>query len=61
MKLALRFLAVLLFLTGVVWSLQGANVLPGSFMTGQVEWLAAGVACLLIGGGLWFLSGRVGR
>jgi hypothetical protein len=61
MKLALRFVAVLLFLTGIVWTLQGANVLPGSFMTGQIEWLAAGIACLLVGVGLWFLAGRAGR
>jgi hypothetical protein len=61
MKLALRVVAVLLFLTGIVWALQGANVLPGSFMTGQVEWLAAGIACLLAGAGLWVLAARLAR
>jgi hypothetical protein len=41
-------------LFGAVWFLQGINVLPGSFMTGQIRWavyggiaIAAGVALLL--------------
>ncbi len=27
---------------GVVWMLQGANILGGSFMSGQSRWLAIG-------------------
>jgi hypothetical protein len=30
-------------LTGAVWILQGAGVLPGSFMTGQRMWLIIGI------------------
>jgi hypothetical protein len=44
----------LLVLVGAIWFLQGINVLPGSFMTGQIRWavfggiaVAAGVALLL--------------
>lgn len=43
-----------LVLFGVIWFLQGINVLPGSFMTGQIQWavygaiaVAAGIALLL--------------
>lgn len=38
--------AILLFF-GVVWFLQGINVLPGSFMTGQMKWaIYGGIAAL---------------
>lgn len=32
---------------GVVWMLQGANVLGGSFMSGQSHWLAIGALVAL--------------
>jgi hypothetical protein len=41
-------------LFGAIWFLQGINVLPGSFMTGQIRWavygaiaVAAGISLLL--------------
>ena len=37
MRIALNTVAGLLLLAGVVWFLQGINVLPGSFMTGQIH------------------------
>ena len=50
----LRIVGGLLVLMGATWFLQGINVLPGSFMTGQIQWaviggiaVAAGVALLL--------------
>ena len=53
---------VLLVLAGVVWLLQGLNVLPGSFMTGQPFWTFTGATCLLLGGGLLYWGVRgVGR
>jgi hypothetical protein len=36
-------------LAGAVWILQGAGVLPGSFMTGQRLWLFIGIIVALIG------------
>jgi hypothetical protein len=43
-------------LAGAIWFLQGINVLPGSFMTGQIRWavyggivFAAGITLLLLG------------
>jgi uncharacterized membrane protein HdeD (DUF308 family) len=46
MRIALKLVAVLAFFVGCVWFLQGINVIPGSFMTGQTKWAAYG--CLLI-------------
>ena len=54
MKTMLRILAFLLMLTGIIWILQGVNILPGSFMTGQSHWAVAGVFAF-IGGGLLLL------
>ena len=49
MKNALYVLSALLFFVGIVWILQGINILPGSFMTGQIEWAFAGAACVVVG------------
>jgi hypothetical protein len=55
MKVALNIVGGVLVLFGTVWFLQGINVMPGSFMTGQIRWavyggiaVAAGIALLLI-------------
>ena len=42
MKIVLNVIGVLLILPGIVWFLQGVNVLPGSFMTGQTQWAIYG-------------------
>ena len=36
-------------LAGAVWILQGAGVLPGSFMTGQRMWLIIGIIVAIVG------------
>jgi hypothetical protein len=48
-KIALRFGGLLLMLMGAVWFLQGINALPGSFMTGQIQWAVYGGAAFLVG------------
>lgn len=40
---------VLLLVLGALWTLQGANVIPGSFMTGQQVWLFIGLAVAAVG------------
>jgi hypothetical protein len=54
MRIALSIVGLLLVLLGGIWVLQGINVLPGSFMTGQIRWavyggiaIAAGIVLLL--------------
>jgi hypothetical protein len=58
MKTLLSVLGILLILAGIVWFLQGINLLPGSFMTGQVRWALYGLLAVLAGGGLLFYAGR---
>ena len=61
MKIALSIVGVLLVLAGGVWFLQGINILPGSFMTGQVRWAINGGIAIVIGAGLlWFTNRRKG-
>ena len=59
MKIVLNVIGVLLILPGIVWFLQGINVLPGSFMTGQTQWAVYGGILIIIGSGLlWFANRR---
>ena len=57
----LRVLGTLGCLIGIVWILQGINVLPGSFMTGSSFWAGMGAVSLVIGLGVIVLSQRLGR
>ena len=41
-----------MLLIGVVWILQGVNILPGSFMTGDIKWAVFGVVLAALGGWL---------
>ncbi len=58
MRNAAPWFGGVLLLIGIIWLLQGINILPGSFMTGQLFWAFAGAVCILVGGGLMFLSVR---
>jgi hypothetical protein len=58
MRIVLSILGVLFFLIGCVWVLQGINVLPGSFMTGQTKWAVYGGLLLAIGVGLLIAANR---
>jgi len=56
-KTIFKILAVLLILAGITWILQGFNILPGSFMTGNPQWAVNGAITAAIGAAfLWFLS-----
>ncbi|MCK6538936.1 MAG: hypothetical protein L6Q26_02665 [Anaerolineales bacterium] len=61
MKTILNVVGVLLVLTGGVWFLQGINVLPGSFMTGNPQWAINGGIAIVIGAGLLYWANRRGR
>jgi hypothetical protein len=58
MRILLNVLGVLFFLIGCVWVLQGINVLPGSFMTGQTKWAVYGGLLLAVGVGLLLAANR---
>ena len=49
MKTALYVIGGLLILSGSVWFLQGINILPGSFMTGDPQWTINGSITIVIG------------
>jgi len=57
MKTLFYVVGGLLILGGSVWVLQGVNILPGSFMTGQIQWAVNGGIAIVIGIGL-ILFGR---
>ena len=49
MRMLMMIGGVLLVLMGGVWILQGINVLPGSFMTGQTRWAVYGALAVVVG------------
>ena len=58
MRIVLSILGILCLLIGCVWFLQGVNVLPGSFMTGQTKWAINGGLVAVAGVGLLFAANR---
>jgi multisubunit Na+/H+ antiporter MnhG subunit len=49
MRIFMNILGVLLTLTGLVWILQGINILQGSMMTGQLIYALLGLVVGAIG------------
>jgi hypothetical protein len=49
MQMLVRVLAILLVAGGIIWILQGINILPGSFMTGQIQWAYRGAVATVAG------------
>jgi uncharacterized membrane protein len=49
MKIVFNILGGLMMLMGAVWFLQGINVLPGSFMTGETRWAVYGAIAVVLG------------
>ena len=58
MKFALNILGLIFVLMGGVWFLQGINILPGSFMTGQIRWAIYGGIAVVAGLGLLVAANR---
>ena len=58
MRIALRIIGILLLGMGLVWVLQGVNILPGSFMTGQIQWAYRGGVTALVGLGILLFASR---
>jgi hypothetical protein len=59
MKATLSTVGALLLMFGVIWILQGINVLPGSFMTGQIKWAVYGAIAAAAGIGLLVASRKL--
>ena len=58
MKITVKVIGVLVFLGGLVWFLQGINILPGSFMTGNPQWAINGAIAMVVGGGMFWFANR---
>ena len=58
MKIGLNFVGAVLVLMGVTWFLQGINILPGSFMTGQIQWAYYGCVAAIAGVGILVAANR---
>ncbi|HTK49443.1 MAG TPA: hypothetical protein VL328_15800 [Gemmatimonadaceae bacterium] len=61
MRILMIVAGALLELVGAVWFLQGINVLPGSFMTGQMQWAVYGAIAFVVGTTLLVLGIRRAR
>ena len=61
MKTVGNVIGILMVLLGTIWFLQGINILPGSFMTGQTRWAVYGGTCWVAGVVLLQLLRRAGR
>ena len=58
MKITLNIAGGILVLFGAIWFLQGINVLPGSFMTGQLQWAVYGGIAAVAGISLLIVAKR---
>jgi hypothetical protein len=58
MKWILNLIAVVLILAGTIWILQGINILPGSFMTGNRLYAFLGAGLDVVGIGILFFANR---
>lgn len=58
MKLFGTIAGALMLLLGIIWILQGANILAGSVMSGQSQWLYIGIVLALAGAALIYFVRR---
>lgn len=58
MRIVSTVAGALCALSGGIWFLQGINILPGSFMTGQVKWAVYGAMLFLVGVVLIIVANR---
>ena len=56
MRILSNVLGVLCLVVGCIWFLQGINIIPGSFMTGQTKWAIYGALTSIVG--LLLIFGR---
>jgi hypothetical protein len=53
-----KVLGAVMVLSGGVWILQGINLLPGSFMTGDPRWAVRGLVLAVLGVILFVVASR---
>ena len=58
MRIVLNIIGLFLVLTGMIWFLQGINVLKGSSMSGHMQWSVWGTIAAVIGIGVLVYMNR---
>jgi len=58
MKRLLYIIGIILILAGGIFFLQGVNVLPGSSMTGDPQWVINGGVMIVVAIGLMLWANR---
>jgi hypothetical protein len=58
LKVLVGAVATIAVLLGSIWVLQGVNILPGSFMTGDIRWAYRGAGVAVVGGALLYWTLR---
>ena len=58
MKWLWNIVGLLMLLFGVVWILQGTNVLPVGFMAGQIQYAVLGIVVIILGAALLVFTNR---
>ena len=49
MRIAGTIVGIILVLLGGLWILQGSNIVGGSVMSGQTQWLWIGIVVVIVG------------
>jgi hypothetical protein len=59
MRIALNIVGVILVLLGILWVLQGTNIISAGAMAGQSQWTMFGVIAIIVAiGVLWWGNRR---
>lgn len=58
MRLLLNLFGGVIFLAGMVFFLQGINILPGSVMTGDPQWAVNGGILMALALGMFYFANR---
>jgi protein-S-isoprenylcysteine O-methyltransferase Ste14 len=61
MRILGNIVGIVCLLVGALWTLQGANVMAGSVMSGQSQWLYIGIVLVIIGLVLLYWTNRRAR
>lgn len=61
MRTSMNVIGGLMIFFGIIWFLQGINILPGSFMTGQLQWAVYGGIAIALGIGALVVARRLGK
>jgi hypothetical protein len=59
MRMTINIIATVAGLLGLLWILQGTNIVGGSVMSGQSQWLYAGIVLVIAAAGaFWWANLR---